>query len=132
MPPKLQATAKVNPKEQKAIDNANQVKDNVPEEVKKTARMEARQFANSILEEEKNLAFYQQEREKLNVDWIVAKKELEDLKGELINKEREVEDLKENHIMTINLYKQRFLAVFQGETYAVLELGPVSGAEKGR
>ena len=59
MPPKLQATAKVNPKEQKAIDNANQVKDNVPEEVKKTARMEARQFANSILEEEKNLAFYQ-------------------------------------------------------------------------
>ena len=41
------------------------------------------------------------------MDWIVAKKELEDLKGELINKEREVEDLKENHIMTINLYKQR-------------------------
>ena len=62
----------------------------------------------------------------------MAKKELEDLKGELINKEREVEDLKENHIMTINLYKQRFLAVFYGETYAVLELGPVSGAEKGR
>ncbi len=79
----------------------------MPEEVKKTARMEARQFAAQILEEEKNLAFYQQEREKLNVDWIVAKKELEDLKGELINKEREVEDLKENHIMTINLYKQR-------------------------
>jgi hypothetical protein len=41
------------------------------------------------------------------VDWIVTKKELEDLKGEVINKEREVEDLKENHIMTINLYKQR-------------------------
>jgi len=41
----------------------------------------------------------------LNVDWIVAKKDLEDQKGELINKDREVEDLKENHIMTINLYK---------------------------
>lgn len=79
----------------------------MPEEVKKQARQEARQYAGLINEEEKSLAFYQQEREKLNVDWIVTKKELEDLKGELINKEREVEDLKENHIMTINLYKQR-------------------------
>jgi hypothetical protein len=32
----------VTQKEQKAIDNANLVKDNVPEEVKKTVRMEAR------------------------------------------------------------------------------------------
>ncbi len=46
--------------------------------MKKQARQEARLFASQILEEEKNLAFYQQEREKLNVDWIVSKKDLED------------------------------------------------------
>lgn len=85
------------------------MKDNVPEEVKKSKRVEARRYFNSIIEEKKYLASYQQEREKLNVEWIVSKKELEDLKGELINKQRELEDLKENHIMTINLYKQRYI-----------------------
>jgi hypothetical protein len=34
------------------------IKDNVPEEVKKDARVEARKYAALILEEEKNLAFY--------------------------------------------------------------------------
>ena len=38
MPPKLVATTKVTAKEQKAITEANLVKDNVPEEVKKEAR----------------------------------------------------------------------------------------------
>ena len=42
MPPKRDAAVKVNPKEYKAIDQANAVKDNVPEEVKKQARLEAR------------------------------------------------------------------------------------------
>ena len=58
MPPKAQPV-KIGVKEQKAIDSANAVKDNVPEEVKKSARQEARLFASQILEEEKNLAFYQ-------------------------------------------------------------------------
>ena len=122
---------KIGVKEQKAIDSANAVKDNVPEEVKKQARQEARLFASQILEEEKNLAFYQQEREKLNVDWIVSKKDLEDQKGELINKEREVEDLKENHIMTINLYKQRYFGFRKGQTYAFLEPGLIGRVEEG-
>ena len=55
------------------------------------------------------LNFYQQEREKINYDWIIAKKELEDLKSEVINKDREIEDLRENQMMTINLYKQKYI-----------------------
>ncbi len=58
MAPKLVPTAKVTAKEQKAITEANLIKDNVPEEVKKDARVEARKYAALILEEEKNLAFY--------------------------------------------------------------------------
>lgn len=61
----------------------------------------------SVEDEERMLNFYQQEREKINYDWIIAKKENEDLKSEIINKEREIEDLKENHMMTINIYKQK-------------------------
>jgi len=61
----------------------------------------------TIEDEERMLNFYQQEREKINYDWIIAKKEMEDLKSEIINKEREIEDLRENHMMTINLYKQK-------------------------
>lgn len=61
----------------------------------------------TIEDEERMLNFYQQEREKINYDWIISKKELEDLKSEIINKDREIEDLKENHMMTINLYKQK-------------------------
>ena len=57
------------------------------------------------------MAFFQQDREKLNYNWIISKKELDDQKSEIINKEREIQDSKENHIMSINLYNQRF--VFQ-------------------
>jgi hypothetical protein len=62
---------------------------------------------SQVEEEEKILSYYQQEREKINYNWIIAKKELEDLKSELINKEKEISDLQENHMMTINLYKQK-------------------------
>jgi len=60
---------------------------------------------SNIEDEEKILSYYQQEREKINYNWIIAKKELEDLKSEVINKDKEIADLKENHMMTINLYK---------------------------
>ncbi len=62
----------------------------------------------TIDDEEKMLNLYQQEREKINYHWIISKKEMEDMKSELINKDREIEDLKENHMMTINLYKQKY------------------------
>lgn len=54
------------------------------------------------------MALFQQDREKLNYNWIIAKKELDDQKSELINKDREIEDAKENHIMSINLFNQKF------------------------
>jgi hypothetical protein len=54
------------------------------------------------------LAYFQEERERINYNWIISKKELEDKKSELINKQREIEDLKENHVMTLNLYKQKY------------------------
>jgi len=63
----------------------------------------------TIDDEDRMLNFYQQEREKINYDWIISKKEMEDLKSEIINKDREIEDLKENHMMTINLYKQKYV-----------------------
>lgn len=53
------------------------------------------------------LGYFQEERERINYNWIIAKKELEDKKSEMINKQREIEDLKENHVMTLNLYKQK-------------------------
>ena len=61
-----------------------------------------------VEEEEKLMAFFQQEREKINYNWIIAKKEVDDSKSELINKQREIEDLKEGHIMTLNIYKQKY------------------------
>lgn len=57
MPPKNQPLK--NNKEQKAIKEANEIKDNIPEEVKKQYRMEARGLSHKIIEEEKSLAFYQ-------------------------------------------------------------------------
>lgn len=67
----------------------------------------------SFLQKEEELtAFFQQDREKLNYNWIIAKKELDDLKSELINKDREIQDTKENHIMSINLYNQRYEKLF--------------------
>lgn len=72
-------------------------------------RKEVRALKKAMTDEEKLLSFYQQEREKINYNWIIAKKELEDRKSDLINKEREIQDLKENHFMTLNLYKQRYV-----------------------
>lgn len=43
-----------------------------------------------IEDEQKLLAYYQEEREKINYNWIIAKKELEDKKSEMINKRREI------------------------------------------
>lgn len=56
-------------------------------------RKEIRALRKILGEEEKLLSFYQQEREKINYNWIIAKKELEDRKSDFINKEREIQDL---------------------------------------
>ena len=72
-------------------------------------KKELTELKGSILKEEELMAFFQQDREKLNYNWIISKKELDDQKSEIINKEREIQDSKENHIMSINLYNQRFV-----------------------
>jgi hypothetical protein len=56
-----------------------------------------------------NLAIYQQEREKMNVDWIMSKKDLEDKKGEFINKEREAEQIQRT---TSSTYTNRATKLF--------------------
>lgn len=71
-------------------------------------RKELRDLKKAMEEEQKLLGYFQEEREKINYNWIIAKKELEDKKSELINKAREIEDLSENHTMTLNLYKQKY------------------------
>lgn len=71
-------------------------------------RKELRELKKTYEEEQKLLAYFQEERERINYNWIIGKKELEDKKSELINKQREIEDLKENHVMTLNLYKQKY------------------------
>lgn len=76
-------------------------------------RKELRALRDKLKEEEQMLSLYQQEREKINYNWIIAKKELDDKKSELVNKEREIGDLSENHMMTINLYKQKYLTFIQ-------------------
>ena len=65
-----------------------------------------------MIKEDELTAFFQQDREKLNYNWIIAKKELDDQKSELINKDREIQDAKENHIMSINLFNQRYFRCF--------------------
>lgn len=70
-------------------------------------KKELTELKQNLKKEEDMMFFFQQDRERLNYNWIIAKKELEDKKSELLNKDREIEDAKENHIMTINLYNQR-------------------------
>ena len=72
-------------------------------------RKEIRLLARLQEEEERMSNYYQQEREKLNYNWVVVKKTEDDLKAQLINKEREIEDQFENHQVTKNLYQQKHL-----------------------
>ena len=72
------------------------------------AKKELTELKAQIQKEEELNAFFQQEREKLNYNWIISKKELDDKKSELINKDREIQDGEENHTMSIYLYDQRY------------------------
>ena len=114
-----------------AENKAKAVTDIDGEEFKFQLRKELRTLKKIIEEEDKLLAFYQQEREKINYNWIISKKELDDKKSELINKEREIQDLKENHFMTLNLYKQKYVSRKKDQTLAFPEPGPAIGPEEG-
>jgi len=105
--PNTNSASKANAKEQDAKKAAASITDTFSDETKFLYRKEIKALRTALEDEERMLTFYQQEREKVNYDWIIAKKEVEDLKSEVINKDREIEDMKENHIMTINIYKQK-------------------------
>ena len=81
-------------------------------------RNEIRTLRTSIEEEDKMINQHNLDKEKLNNLWVIAKKMVDDSKAELMNKDREVKDLDENHIMTINLYKQKVKhLIFQNQDH---------------
>ena len=66
-----------------------------------------RQLREQNKEEDKNINFYQQERERINYLWMLQKKKIEDNQADLVNKKRELEDLEEKHKIENKLYMQK-------------------------
>lgn len=93
--------------EEEALQNAAKVNDIDDEDYKKSLRLQAREFEKNVQREEDQAGLYQDERQRVNYFWIVAKKELEDKQADLRNKEREMQDLDEKHQIEIKVYKQR-------------------------
>ena len=93
--------------EEEALENANNVNDIDDEGYKKTLRIQARELEVNVQKEEDQAGLYQDERQRVNYFWIVAKKELEDKQADLRNKEREKQDLDEKHQIELKVYKQR-------------------------
>lgn len=94
-------------KEEQAKAQAEAVDDIENEDYKKQLRMECRMLEKCIKREEDQAGLYQDERQRVNYFWIVAKKDLEDKQAELRNKERELQDLVEKHQIEIKVYQQR-------------------------
>ena len=93
MPPKKGKEGKAKKKtsvEDEARARAEAVDDIDDEDYKKSLRKEIRQLDDQIRKEEDLAGLYQDERQRVNYFWIVAKKELEDKQAELRNKEREL------------------------------------------
>eukprot|EP00826_Nyctotherus_ovalis_P023055 TRINITY_DN17755_c0_g1_i1.p1 TRINITY_DN17755_c0_g1~~TRINITY_DN17755_c0_g1_i1.p1 ORF type:complete len:347 (+),score=143.58 TRINITY_DN17755_c0_g1_i1:191-1231(+) len=68
--------------------------------------MELRKLEQEISLEGQMSIQYNCERERVNYFWIIAKKELEERKAELINKEREKEEIKNRHDIELKQKKQ--------------------------
>ena len=109
MPPKKKDAkkAKKSSLEEEAKAKADAVDDIDDEDYKKSLRKECRVLEDQIRKEEDLAGLYQDERQRVNYFWIVAKKELEDKQAEQRNKERELQDLSEKHQIEIKIYKQR-------------------------
>lgn len=77
----------------------------------------------TIKNEEANTNFYQQERERINYEWMLLKKKIEEGKAELLNKQREKEDLEEKHKIEKKLYMQqiKFLMLKQQDENVELQ-----------
>ena len=90
MPPKKKDKPKKKSSlEEEARARAEAVDDIDDEDYKKSLRKECRLLEEQIRKEEDLAGLYQDERQRVNYFWIVAKKELEDKQAELRNKERE-------------------------------------------
>jgi hypothetical protein len=74
---------------------------------KKVYRETARALRAAVDEEERNINFYQQERERLNYTWMLQKKKIEESQALLLNKQREKDELKEKHGIEQKLYMQK-------------------------
>ena len=93
MPPKKPAKGEKKKKpsaEEEARAKAEAVDDIDDEDYKKSLRIECRALEKLIRKEDDLAGLYQDERQRVNYFWIVAKKELEDKQAELRNKEREL------------------------------------------
>lgn len=111
MPPK-KGKKDAGPKKAGGIEDvarqaAEAVDDIDDEEYKKQLRKECRELENFIRKEEDLAGLYQDERQRINYFWIVAKKEGEDKAAELRNKVREFQDLNEKNEIETKIYKQR-------------------------
>ena len=93
--------------EDQAREAAEAVDDIDDEEYKKSIRKECRELEALIRKEEDLAGMYQDERQRVNYFWIVAKKEAEDKGAEYRNKQREYQDLIEKNEIEIKIYKQR-------------------------
>ena len=110
MPPKKgKKDAKKGPGgiEEQARLEAEAVDDIDDAEYKKTIRKECRDLENLIRKEEDLAGLYQDERQRVNYFWIVAKKEADDRNAEYRNKQREMQDLDEKNEIEVKIYKQR-------------------------
>ena len=93
--------------EEEAKAKADAVDDIDDDDYKKSLRLECRALEKMCRKEDDLAGLYQDERQRVNYFWIVAKKEMEDKQAELRNKERENQDLSEKHQIEIKIYKQR-------------------------
>lgn len=64
-------------------------------------------MAKALEEEQRNINFFQQERDRINYVWMLQKKKIEESQAELINKQREKEDLEDTHKIEKKLYYQK-------------------------
>ncbi len=77
------------------------------EALRKVYKGLVRELQKTAEEEERQINYFQQERERINYIWMLQKKKIEEAQAEQINKEREKEDLEEKHKIENKLYMQR-------------------------
>ena len=89
---------------------------------KKAYRMECRELDKELEEEQRNLNFYEQERERVNYIWMTQKRKIEDLQADLLDKQKEREDLEAKNQIERKLYYQKIKYVMLKEQDENVEL----------